>query len=227
MNSIGSYSERGFCPRCRERLRIEDVRVFSIRKCPACESLLAVSSLYRGTTLLLCLVASLLLAGRFHVKAYAAVVWIPLLFVSLAQVPNLAKFLLPPRLMVVSADAVSRSEEPWRRHLRLFFAFWFGGTLYSLAYGFVLGWGTFLIGGSKRDIQEIADFHSVPLGWVNSRFVITPTSGFPVVLGIILANCFFYAVMLTAITRFVQSRLRQPITRLGISFTPPDDSNDV
>ena len=224
VHSVGSYSERTFCPRCRERVRIEDVRISALFICPGCGSVLCVSPAYRILTLFFCLATSLLLSYAIGLRAYAAIAWIPLFSVALIVVPNFAKFIFAPRLQVhTETDLIARKEEPWRRNLRLFLTCWIGLTFFILAYGFVLGWVAFLLGGSQRDIREMTDMWSVPLGWLNSVFVVTPNRSFLAVFGIVFANSFFYAAVLTATIRLVQRRLRQRITQIGISGTSQND----
>ncbi len=227
MDSPGNYSERTFCPHCRERIDVLHLNIFAVSKCPVCDLLLAVSPLYRVATLLLSVATSLLLANIFAVKAYAAIAWVPLLVLSVALVPNIAKVSIPPKLRLVPTKAFSQRIEPWRRHSRLLLMFWFGQTFFLLAYGFVLGWASYLLGGTQRDIREVCDFFSAPLLWVNSGFSISPRTSLPVLFGIVFANSFFYAVIYTALTRIVQSRLRKPITQLGIFNNPVEDDDDA
>jgi hypothetical protein len=221
-----SYSDRTFCPHCGEQLNLNCLNIYGVYKCPVCESLLAVSTLYRVVTWFLTIGASLLLASVFRVKAYAAVAWIPLLLTSAVLVAIFAKASFPPKVRLVPMDAAGKRTEPWLRNLSLLLMFWFGQTFFLLAYGFIAGWVSYLLGGTQRDIREVCDFFSLPLAWVNSRFEISPTISLPSLLGIVFANSFFYAVTYTALTRIVQSRLRKPFTKLGISATQPDDDDD-
>jgi hypothetical protein len=195
--------------------------------CPNCQAILTVSRLYRLVGLVLSLATSLVLAYAIGLKAYAAIAWIPLVLLTLFLVPNFLKSLLPPTLQLyIPVDPSKRKVEPWHRNLRLLVGIWFGLTLYLLAYAFFLGWGAFFLGGSQRDIREITDMWSAPLGFLNSAFVITPTKSFIAVLGIMFANCFFWASVLTAVIKIVQSRLRQPITRIGLSGEQRDNVDD-
>ena len=221
-----SYSDRTFCPHCGEHLNLNRLNIYGVSKCPVCESVLAVSRLYRVVTWLLIIGASLLLASLFRVKAYTAVTWIPLLLTSVALVTTFATVWFPPRVGLVPMDAVEKRTEPWFRNLRLLLGFWLGQTFFLLAYGFIAGWASYLLGGTQGDIREVCDFFSLPLAWVNSRFEISQTISLPALLGIVFADWFFYAVTYTALTRIVQSRLRKPFTKLGISAIRPDDDDD-
>jgi len=122
-------------------------------------------------------------------------------------------------------DAAGKRTEPWLRNLSLLLMFWFGQTFFLVAYSFIAG-SAYLLGGTQEDIRELCAFFSLPLAWVNSRFEISPTISLPALFGIVFANSFFYAVTYTALTRIVQSRLRKPFTKLGISATRPDDDDD-
>ena len=220
-----SYSERTFCPHCGEHLNLNRLNIYGVSKCPVCESVLAVSRLYRVVTWLLTIGASLLLASVFRVKAYAAVAWIPLLLTSAVLITIFAKASFPPKVGLVPMDAAGKRTEPWLRNLSLLLMFWFGQTFFLVAYSFIAG-SAYLLGGTQGDIRELCEFFSLPLAWVNSRFEISPTISLPALFGIVFANSFFYAVTYTALTRIVQSRLRKPFTKLGISATQPDDDDD-
>jgi uncharacterized protein (DUF983 family) len=220
-----SYSDRTFCPHCGEQLNLNRLDIYAVSKCPVCESLLAVSTLYRVVTWFLIIGASLLLASAFRVKAYAAVAWIPLLLTSAVLVTIFAKALFPPKVKLVPMDAAGKRTEPWLRNLSLLLMFWFGQTFFLVAYSFIAG-SAYLLGGTQEDIRELCAFFSLPLALVNSRFEISPTISLPALFGIVFANSFFYAVTYTALTRIVQARLRKPFTKLGISATQPDDDDD-
>lgn len=90
------------------------------------------------------------------------------------------------------------------------------GTCCLVTYGFAIGWLAFMVGGTPQDIRETNDMFSASLGWVNSAFVIRPNGSLPAVVGIVFTNSFFYSAALLAVLRFVQSRLHQQRTQLGI-----------
>ncbi len=226
MDGPAIYSERTSCTKCNERIEIIRLNIFAIFACPVCGILLKVSALYRISSLLMTVATSLLLASLFGVRAYAAIAWFPLLILCFAFVPHLAKLSFPPRLR--AAQTVQR-REPWKRSLKLLLVFWFGQTLFLVVYGLVLGWASYLLGGSRRDIREVCEFFSAPLIWANSSFQISPSTTLTALLGILFANSFFYAVIFTLVTRIVQSRIRRPVTQLGISshIVEEDDEEDV
>jgi hypothetical protein len=226
MDSAGTYSERTFCPHCRERLDIVRLNIFAANKCPLCGFLLSVSPLYRSATLLLSFATSLLLANIFRIKVYAAIAWIPLLILSVALVRNFAIVSFPPQLRLVKTNAFSAKIEPWQHNMRLLLVLWFGQTFLLLVYGLILGWVSYLVGGTQRDVREVCEFFSVPLAWMNSDLVISPNSSLPAAFAIVFGNAFCYAATYTALTRIVQSRLRKPTTRLGIVNNPVEDDTD-
>jgi hypothetical protein len=228
MASSGNDSERTFCPHCRERLAIVRLSIFAPSKCSICGSLLSVSPLYRSATLFLSFATSLLVANILRIKAHAAIAWLPLLILSVALVRNFAIVLFPPKLRLVRRDSFCKKIEPWRQNMRLLLMLWFAQASFLLAYGLVLGWVSYLVGGTQGDVREVCELFSVPLAWMNPDFVISPTSSLPAAFGIVFVNSFFYAATCTALTRIVQSRLRKPITQIGILNNPieydPDDA---
>ena len=176
------------------------------------------------TALLLSFAATLVISYAIGVKAWAAILWIPLTLVALMIVPGVMMAIAPPQIRVLTkAQFEARKIEPWRRSLNLFLVIWFVLTFYLVTYGFAMGWLAYLLGQSPQDLREANEMFSVPLAWMNSAFIIRPTTSLPAVFGIMFANCFFYAAALLAVLRFVQSRLRQPITQIGISQPTLDD----
>jgi hypothetical protein len=214
------------CPVCQNELPVQQHGTSPLL-CPHCGAALIVSPLYRVTALLLSFAASLAISYAIGVKAWAAILWIPLTLVALMVVPSVMMLIAPPRIRVLTkAQFEARKIEPWRRNLNLFFVMWFGLTFYLVTYGFVVSWSAYLLGQSPEDLREPTEMFSVPLAWVNSAFLIRSTTSLPAVFGIVFANCFFYAAALLAVLRFVQSRLRQPITQIGIFTQDQHDDRD-
>ncbi|GEM_PF-2896465 len=130
-------------------------------------------------------------------------------------VPGVMMVIAPPRIRVLTkAQFEARKIEPWRRNLNVFLVIWFGLTFYLVTYGFAMSWLAYLLGQSPQDLREANEMVSIPLAWVNSAFIIRPTTSLSAVFGIVFANCFFYAAALLAILRFVQSRPASPSLRL-------------
>jgi len=168
-------------------------------------------------------VASLIIAQFLGLKAYAAILWIPILLVcfpfALRVIP--VSFL---RLTVVEGPPV---KVRWRRNLTLFLSSWAGMTLYILAYGFIMGWGAFLTGSPDPEVRETVDMWSYPLAWASSAFIVRPDKSFVAVLGIVAANSYFYTLAVTLAFKVVHGILqRGRITELGISHRSIDEDDD-
>lgn len=214
------------CPRCQHELPVPQRNEVAQAVCPHCGAALSFSPLHTKTALLLSFAATLVIAGALGVKAWAAILWIPLLVITFIVMSIVVMVIAPPRLRVLTAsDLATTKIEPWRRNLRFFLILWFALTFYLVTYGFVIGWCAYLLGHSPQDVREATDMFSMPLAFVNSAFLIRPTSSFAAVFGIVFANCFFYAAVLLAIVRIVQNRLHQPVTQIGI-FHPRKDQQD-
>jgi hypothetical protein len=68
----------------------------------------------------------------------------------------------------------------------------------------------------------------MPLGFINSSFVIRPDRGLAEVLGIVTANCYFDALILTVVFKVVHGFIRRSrVTQLGISTTTLDDDDEL
>lgn len=126
------------------------------------------------------------------------------------------------------ADASSdRVKGVIERNLLLFLSFWFGLVITILCYAFVLGWIVFFSGGSRRDIREFTDVWSVPLGLMNPAFILKPDSSFVAAIGILSANCSFFALGLMLVFKIVHLFLRRNrVTELGILGHTLDGDDD-
>jgi hypothetical protein len=191
-------------------------------KCAHCNISLSFSGRRVPLGLVLSFIVSLLISQFIGLKVYAAVLWIPIFLLSL-------RFVLP---LIVSTELKIHSDCPpkppdvIRRNLVLFLAFWAGTTFTAMVYGYIMGWGAFLL-GSKYGLWEITDMWSVPLGLVNPAFHIKADKSFVAVLGIVVANCYFYALGLTLAFKFVHGRLqRNRVMQLGISGAPVGQDDD-
>lgn len=212
------------CPVCQNEIPIQH-RTTAVL-CGSCGTTLSISPIYRVTALVLSFVASIAVCYGIGIKAWAAILWIPLMLIALMIVPNAMMAIAPPRLRVTLRGELSTKKvELWRRNLNLFLVLWFTLTFFLVTYGFVVSWLAYRLGQSPGDVREATDMFSVPLAWVNSAFIITPARSLTAVFGIVFANCFFYAAALLAILRIVQSRLRQRVTQIGI-FQPAQDEPD-
>jgi len=155
-------------------------------------------------------------------KAYAAILWIPIFWLCLKFVPGL----LVSAELKVYADVPPKVRGVIKRNLLLFLSFWFGLTLVGIVHAYVLGWGAFLL-ASKGDVWEITELWSLPLGLVNPAFRLSPEKSFVADLGILVANCYFNALALTLIFKFVHRMLqRNRVTQLSIGGNRVGDDDD-
>ena len=209
------------CPRCGTALERKDLRG-RIFECPHCGVKLQVALRHLPLALLLSVFASLLITYLVGLKAYAAILWIPIFLVCLKFVPP---FLVSAELQVYR-DEPPKKQGVIQRNLALFLAFWLGLTALGMTFGTIYGWGAFFL-GSKGDVGEVTDFWSVPLAWINPAFRINPHKSFLAVLGIIAANSYFYALVLTLIFKFVHGIMqRNRVTQLSIGGTRVGDDDD-
>ena len=123
---IGSYSERTTCPRCGDRIRLEDVRVFvkpngPYPKCPACGTSIRVSIVYQRLIMLMAFALAWLIPYFIGLRAYVLVAWIPFYLLAVLLVPNIAKVTVPPKLE--DAESVTR-RSLLRRNVGLFVSLW-------------------------------------------------------------------------------------------------------
>jgi hypothetical protein len=212
------------CPACQGSLEREEEHLpFECRQCGA---RFGFSTLPLWLGLPLGFVLSLLVVQILGLKAYAALLWIPILFASLAVVLPLTAALLPARL--VELGPTGKNSGSYKRTLILFLTWWLVCIVIAVVYGFFAGWLAALLGAPRQDVTEVTDMWSVPLGLINPAFVIRPEKGLAEVLGIVTANCYFYALALTAVFKIVHGFLRRSrVTQLGISNTTLDDDDDL
>lgn len=213
-----------FCPKCREILHLEERSRRTLR-CPQCGAWIRFSRKPLAAALIVSFAASFVIAKAMDLKAYAAIFWIPIFLVCLRFLPIFVVPFFPVLTPVKGPPA--KSGRGWRRRLGMFFGSWLACTLFMVAYGFVMGWGAFLFGSSKQDLREIADFWSLPLGWVNPAFIVRPEKNFVAVLGIVAANSYFYTLGIMLTYEAVHGLLqRNRTTQLGLSGPPASDDDD-
>src|SRR5215471_7380216 len=208
------------CPNCLNPLKTLPV---GTSQCPHCAKWIRFPAWPLLLALFVSFGASLIIAQLLGLKAYAAILWIPILLMcfpfALRVIP--VSFL---RLTIVEGPPV---KVRWRRNLTLFVSFWAGMTFYLLAYGFIMGWGAFLTGSPAGEVRETVDMWSYPLAWANSAFIVRPDKSFVVVLGIVTANSYFYTLAVTLAFKVVHGILqRSRITELGISHRSIDEDDD-
>jgi hypothetical protein len=218
---IGSYSERTTCPRCGDRIRLEDVRVFvkpngPYPKCPTCGTSIRPSIVYRRLIMLIAFALGWLIPYFIGLRAYVLLAWVPFYVLACVLVPNVAKAVVPPKLE--DADLVTH-RSVLRRNVELFMSVWLYWALFILANG--------IISGAMEGKRAFFLYLSGPLGWFEPAFVVrtetTSTSAF----GIFLANTFICAVFFFPLTLMFRAAFRRGhVTQLGISRSEKDQDED-
>lgn len=107
-----------------------------------------------------------------------------------------------------------------------FIVFYAAACLIGIIYWTLWGWLHVGLGASKAELNENWDIFSVPLGWINSGFVIRSDKWLSDVFGIIMGNSFFKAVGIFVVYRVVRARLnRRRAIRLSISDSESEDGS--
>jgi hypothetical protein len=83
------------------------------------------------------------------------------------------------------------------------------------------------VGASDQDFGELNEMVSVPLGWINHWFIVRPDSSALKVVVILIANSYFYALLLFPVMKFVYRRLQRnrPII-LNLDGSMPEESDE-
>jgi hypothetical protein len=118
---------------------------------------------------------------------------------------------------------------PWFRRGLLpshvpFWPFYLAAVLTSVGYTWsLLGWLYVFLGASKGEMRDHLDLISLPLGWLNSSFLVRPDKSFLDLLGVIAANSFFFAILFflpySVVRWFMQ---RSDIAKMNLSLGPED-----
>jgi hypothetical protein len=213
------------CPVCNTPLD-QEVPQHPPFECQHCGAKFTFSTLPLWVGLPLGFILSLVVVQILGLKAYAALLWLPILFVSLAFVLPLTASLLPAQMVELCPSAKSSSS--YKRTLVLFLTWWLTCVLIAVAYGFFTGWLAFLLGAPRRDVADASDMFSFPLGLINPAFIISPEKGLAEAVGIVTANSYFYALGLTFVFKVVHGFLRRSrVTQLGISSVTLDDDDEL
>jgi hypothetical protein len=179
--------------------------------------------------LLLGFAASVAVVQLLDIKAYAAILWLPILVACIWFVTPMAARLaasVASPLRVINPSA--KGSAGYKYTLSLFVCSWITLVLLAVTYGSFTGWLAFLLGHSSEEAAASTGLWSIPLGLVNREFFITPNKGLGEVLGIIIANSYFNALALTIVFKVVHGFIRRSrITQLGISGTTIDDDDGL
>jgi len=217
------------CPSCQTPLQEKDVSSIPF-ECPYCGARIGISSVLLLLGLVVGFVASLVVVQFLGLKAYAALLWLPILVLCIIYVvpralPLIATLVSPLR---VEPDPSAKDLSSYKRTLRLFLIVWFSLILFAVIYGSFIGWLAALLGAPREEVAASTDLWSIPLGLINPAFFIRPEKGLAEVLGIVAANSYFHALVLTAIFKVVHGFIRRSrVTQLGISGAMLDDDDEV
>jgi hypothetical protein len=116
------------------------------------------------------------------------------------------------------------------RRLAVFVATWFAFALVAFYETGLFGAAAVGLGGSERDIREMLEMFSVPLGWINPSLIVRRDTSTVTAFAIIFLNAFFWTVPVFAawrIVRFFSARSKTTTLGLGQTDTPPDDDEDL
>jgi hypothetical protein len=211
------------CPRCYHALPPEALNVDTF-PCPYCATPIRFFRFPVLVAYIIAFIASLLIAQLVGLKAYQAPLWIPIFVLCFLFAARLTGPLFPP----LTVDAGRPVKSAVERNLVLFLAFWFGLIVTILGYGIAAAVLGTLFGGSRRDVLEITNMWSIPLGVINPAFVIRPEKSFVAAMGIVSANCYFWALGLTLLYKAVHHLLRRNrVTELGLSRSTLDDDDEA
>jgi len=219
---IGSYSERTTCPRCGDRIKLEDVRVFvkpndPYPKCPTCGTSIRVSIVYQRLIMLITFALGWLIPYLLGLRAYVVVAWVPFWLLTSALAPNIAKVMVPPKLE--DAHSVTH-RSALRRNVELFMLLWLYFVLVILL--------NVVIQGAMEDRRA---YLSGPLAWLEPAFVAGTETTFVGISEIVLANSFIGAVCFFPLTimfwaAFQAAFRRSHIKQLGISRSVQGQGED-
>lgn len=210
------------CPGCGGGIELLPSKVFKYG-CPHCQGIVIRSRRHLLVSYVLGFILSLIVAKLLQLSAAAAPLWIPIFVLSFVAAARLAA-------LVISPYELYKYDAPppglIARNLGVFLGIWLAIVVSIMTYGYVLGWLAYF-NGSHRDLAESMDLWSVPLGFVNPEFVVRPDKSLVEVIGIVSANCYFWALGLTLIFKFVHSRMRRSrVTELAISGSSVGEDDD-
>lgn len=191
--------------------------------CPRCHGIVILSQRHLLVSYVLGFVLSLAIAELLRLPAAAAPLWLIIFFFSFIVARQLTALVMAQYEMY-KYDAPPRGVIA--RNLTLFLVIWYAIVAIVLIEGYVFSSLAYL-NGLHRDMIELMDIGSMPLGFVNPAFVIRPGKSLVEVIGIVSADGYFWALALTLIFKFVHSRMRQNrVTELALSGSSVEEDDD-
>lgn len=217
-----STARRLSCPNCKTPLTSEDLRRLPT-DCPHCGARIVLSAAPLLAALLSGFAASVLVVQLLGLKAYAALLWLPILVLCVRY----AFPVVGPMFFRLSIQPTSSRTDSYKNTLRLFLVWWLVLILFAIVYGSFIGAVPFLLGAPRQEAVEANDIFSLPLGLINAKFMIRPDKSLAEVIGILTANSYFWALGLTAVFKVVHGFIsRSRVTQLGISGTTMNDDDE-
>jgi hypothetical protein len=199
----------------------EDIRQIPF-DCPHCGARIGFSDAPLVPALLVGFALSVWVVQLLGLKAYAALLWLPILVACIFY----ALPIFGPMFFRLTVQKARKSDS-YKRTLRFFLASWFSLILMAVVYASIIGFIPFLL-GVGQDAVEATDIFSIPLGLVNPRFMIRPDKSLAEVIGIITANSYFWSLGTTIVFKVVHGFIsRSRVTQLGISSTTMNDDDEL
>jgi hypothetical protein len=108
------------------------------------------------------------------------------------------------------------------------FLFWYFSYALAMPVAVTaLGWFHVLVGASKSEISDTMVAMSLPLGWIDTAFIMNINRSFLDICGIVVGNSFFYAVATFALWRFARAMIhRNRVTVINIAGDKTDDEGE-
>ena len=218
------FARRLSCPGCEVPLMPADIRQVPF-DCPHCGARIGLSAAPLFAALIVGFGVSVWVVQLLGLRAYAALLWLPILVVCVRYSLPLVG---PMFFRLIVQNAPSGTSDSYKSTLRLFLVWWFVLILFAVVYGTFIGAVPFLLGAPTQEAVEATDIFSLPLGLLNPKFMIRPDKSLAEVIGIITANSYFWALGLTMIFKVVHGFIRRSrVTQLGISSTTMNDDDEL
>ena len=212
------------CPGCDMPLTPGDIRQVPF-DCPHCGARIGFSAAPLLAALIVGFGVSVWVVQLLGLKAYAALLWLPILVACIRYSLPLVG---PIFFRLTIQRTPSRTADSYKSTLRLFLVWWFILILFAVVYGSFIGAVPFLLGAPRQEAMEANDIFSLPLGLVNRRFMIRTDKSLAEVIGILTANSYFWALALTIIFKVVHGFIsRSRVTQLGISGSTINDDDEL
>src|SRR5215467_10679393 len=156
------------CPGCDMPVLPEHTRQIPF-DCPHCGARIGFSEAPLIPALLLGFALSVWVVQLLGLKAYAALLWLPILVACIVY----ALPIVGARIFRLTVQK-PRASGSYKTTLRFFLSCWFFLILFTVVYGSIIGFLPFLFGEPMQESAEATEIFSMPLRLVNPRFMIRP-----------------------------------------------------